>query len=104
MFDIRADGTNNLTSNQITNAYQNGLSRHNFYRNKHHVPDLILDPIISAVAQSYAEKLSTTNEVKTSGNGNYGENVYQFCYTTPPDVEGKLLNDFLYKFYNFFII
>lgn len=56
------------------------LKKHNVYRKSHQVDNLKFNAELNEIAQSYAEKLASTNSFNHSGakfnNDNMGENLY----------------------------
>lgn len=52
------------------------LKAHNEFRKKHNVPDLVLDPVLNGVAQSWASQLGKSDKFGHNPSTKYGENVY----------------------------
>ena len=64
----------------LENIRKNALMKHNFYRKKHQVGDLVRNSEIEAIAQAYSKKLSSVKGTGHSGNtynnSPLGENLY----------------------------
>lgn len=58
-------------------AFGRGILKvHNEYRRKHNVPDLVLDTVLNAVAQSWAAELGKSDKFGHNPSTKYGENIY----------------------------
>jgi len=57
------------------------LTNHNYHRKRHQVDELERNSEIEQVAQSYSEYLASIETMKHSGNGKYGENLYN-CWAS----------------------
>ena len=83
--DSKASSKPSTSSNDFKgNPFQQeALKRHNEYRKKHHVNNLILDKELCSIAQQYANKLAATDVFQHSKNNfkgkPMGENLY-CCY------------------------
>ena len=62
------------------------LARHNLYRRRHGVPDLVLSARVSQVAQRYAEHLARTDTFQHSQGSGFGENLYYSWSSSPNTV------------------
>jgi hypothetical protein len=83
----------------LNTARQKGLEKHNVYRRKHRVGNLVLNENLNYLAQNYARKLAATNKFEHSNTKN-GENLYMICSMKP-----NILGDFLkFQKYNELII
>ncbi|CAF1521385.1 unnamed protein product [Adineta steineri] len=69
---------------------QQALDEHNFYRKKHCVPSLIINPALNDIAQSYAKHLADTHSFGHSGNKFNGQWMEENLYAKS---DGILLND-----------
>ena len=78
-------------------VHENGLIRHNFYRNIHNASNLTLDSKITRIAQSFAEKLASHGDIVKTGNLKYGENIYEFCSSTHLNLSNSK-SEFIYYF------
>ncbi|CAF0888692.1 unnamed protein product [Adineta steineri] len=69
---------------------QQALDQHNFYRKKHCVPSLIIDPALNDIAQTYAEHLADTHALVHCGNKFNDQSMEENLYAKSG---GILLND-----------
>lgn len=70
-----------LAALDLETLRNNMLSRHNTYRKKHQVGNLVRNSEVEKIAQAYSEKLAASGQFQHSGNsfnGNpLGENLYK---------------------------
>ncbi|XP_012063968.1 PREDICTED: uncharacterized protein LOC105627292 [Atta cephalotes] len=62
---------------------QEALLVHNEYRRKHRVPDLRLNPELTAAAKAWANTLLNTNKLIPQSSSPYGENIYSMQCSDP---------------------
>lgn len=64
------------------------LDAHNTYRAMHQTPPLLINPEMSAVAQTFAEHMLDLNRLEKSGAG-VGENTYCMSSNKFFEITGK---------------
>ncbi|XP_011868306.1 PREDICTED: protein PRY1-like isoform X7 [Vollenhovia emeryi] len=62
---------------------QEALLVHNEYRRRHRVPDLRLNPDLTAAAKAWANTLLNTNKLIPQSSSPYGENIYSMQCSDP---------------------
>ena len=80
------------------------LTNHNYHRKRHQVDELERNSEIEQVAQSYSEYLASIETMKHSGNGKYGENLYNCWSSNGICITGEKASQMWYdevKQYNF---
>ena len=80
------------------------LTNHNYHRKRHQVDELERNSEIEQVAQSYSEYLASIETMKHSGNGKYGENLYNCWASNGICITGEKASQSWYdevKQYNF---
>ena len=80
------------------------LTNHNYHRKRHQVDELERNSEIEQVAQSYSEYLASIETMKHSGNGKYGENLYNCWASNGICITGEKASQMWYdevKQYNF---
>ncbi|ODM92674.1 Limulus clotting factor C [Orchesella cincta] len=72
---VPGSGSSNQGSNQESDYQVVGLRRHNAYRLRHGVPQVVLSEALNVKAKAYADKLINYNNLISSNEG--GENLFQ---------------------------
>lgn len=75
------------------------MNKHNEYRRKHNVPDLILDDNLNKEAQTYAQKLVGHGLDHDKSNNKSGENLYKGSSNNLGSSVDLWYNE--YQFYNY---
>lgn len=81
---LRAGGSAPTTPYQTVEEFAaQCVQAHNELRKEHSAPPLHLDPAISAHAQSWANELAQSNNVRPNPDRRYGENIYSSVGVEP---------------------
>ncbi|CAF4201446.1 unnamed protein product, partial [Rotaria magnacalcarata] len=60
----------------LANFQQQALDQHNYFRDLHCTPTMVLNSTLNTIAQNYADYLTTNNLFQHSGTAGLGENLW----------------------------
>lgn len=80
---LKSFKSNNNSDFLEDNFEENFLKAHNYYRQKHGVPQIKLDRKLCKYSEEWAKHLASRNILETRPRSNYGENIYCLKINNP---------------------